>query len=86
MKISSKSIASKFSLTAFALVLMQTLSFAADKVPDVYVSRSAVSHLSGQQLLDTTWFWILITIVVLVFITAYFAAGTAKKTGQPHLL
>jgi hypothetical protein len=86
MKKSLKSIVSKFSLTATALILTQSLSFGAEKVPEVYVSEAPFSNISGQQLLNTTWFWVLIIVVVLVFVTAYFATGTTNKTGEPHAL
>ncbi len=84
MKKSLKSIVSKFSLTAFALLLMQSLSFAAD--PEVYVSTAPVSDISGQQLLNTTWFWVLIVIVIMVFATAFFATAEENKNGEPHAL
>jgi len=86
MKKSLKSIVSKFSLTAFALVLMQSLSFASATVPDVYVSRASFSDLSGQQLLETPWFWILIMVIVIVFIAAFFAAGSETKAEEQHTL
>lgn len=84
MKKSLKSIVSKFSLTAFALILLQSLSFASAKEPDVYISRSSLSDLSGAQLLETGWFWLLIAFVILVLVAAYFAANITGKTDEPH--
>ena len=84
MKKSLKSIVSKLSLTVLTLILMQSLSFASEKVPEIYVSESSVSDLSGSQLLNTTWFWVLIIVVVLVFITAFFSARITEETVDSH--
>ncbi|MBK0381826.1 hypothetical protein I5M32_02535 [Pedobacter sp. SD-b] len=86
MKKSVKPMIFKFSLTAFALILMQSLSFASEKQPDVYISRSPVSDLSGPELLHTVWFWVLIIVVIAVFAISLFAAELYKKNGEPHIL
>jgi hypothetical protein len=63
----------KSAMLFFALVLTNSLTFAAAKVPEVYISESPVSDLSGAELLNTAWFWILIIVCVVVFISALIA-------------
>jgi hypothetical protein len=86
MKKSLKSIVSKLSLTALTLIFMQSISFASEKVPEIYISESSVSDLSGSQLLNTTWFWVLIIVVASVFITAFFYARITEETDDSHAL
>ncbi|RKD13747.1 hypothetical protein BCY91_09270 [Pelobium manganitolerans] len=66
----------------FALVTTGNLSFANGKVPEVYISEAPVSDLSGQQLLNTTWFWLLVAVVLVVLLTALVA--TKDQENQTH--
>ena len=68
----------KSAMLIFALVLTNSLTFAAVKVPEVYVSQAPLSDLSGQELLNTTWFWILIVACVIVFLTALISSKDQK--------
>lgn len=53
--------------------------------PDVYVSRAPVSEISGHELVEKPWFWILIAVCVIVFITAFLGAQD-KEDHEPHAL
>lgn len=53
--------------------------------PDVYISRAPVSEISGPELLEKPWFWILIVVVVSVLLSALLAAKD-KQDHEPHAL
>lgn len=65
-----------------ALVLTNSLTFAAAKIPEVYVSESQLSNISGMELLSTTWFWIMIAVCVVVAIAAL--VSTKDQEDQSH--
>nr|WP_294895176.1 hypothetical protein [uncultured Pedobacter sp.] len=67
-----------------ALVLTNSLTFAAEKTPEIYVSESSLSNLSGSQLLHTGWFWILIIAAVIVFATALLCSKDQEDTYFPE--
>lgn len=71
----------KSAVLFFALVLTNSLSFAAAKIPDVYVSRSSLTDLSGAELLNTTWFWILVALCIVI---AIFALISTKDQEEVH--
>ncbi len=73
----------KSAMLFFALVLTNSLTFAAAKIPEVYVSESSVSNLSGPELLNTGWFWMLIAVIVVVGLCALIA--TKDQEDQAHL-
>lgn len=63
------------SVSIFTLLLLsQSFAFAANKVPEVYAAQAPLSDLSGSELLNTTWFWLLIGFSVVVFVVAYFGS------------
>lgn len=66
----------------FALVLTNSLTYAAAKTPEVYVSQSSLSDLSIQELLNTTWVWVLISIVFVVVVTALVAVKDQEETSH----
>lgn len=41
--------------------------------PEVYVSTAPVSEISGHELIEKPWFWILMAVILVVAITAFFA-------------
>ncbi len=55
------------------LVLSQSFAFA-EKLPEVYAAQAPLSDVSASQLLNSTWFWLLIVFSVIVAIVAYFAS------------
>ena len=64
----------KSALLFFALILTNSLGFASDKIPEVYVSQSSLTNLSAMQLLNTPWFWIMIGVCLVVGLIALFSA------------
>lgn len=62
-----------------ALVLTNSISFAAAKVSEVYISESPLSDISGKELLNITWFWILIIVSVIVLIAAMLATKDQEE-------
>ena len=69
----------KSAMLFFALVLTNSLTFAAAKVPEVYISEAPVSDLSGSELLNTTWFWLLVIVCVVVFVSALIATKDQEE-------
>ncbi|HEX7365515.1 MAG TPA: hypothetical protein VF273_00385 [Pelobium sp.] len=63
----------KSAVVLIALVLTNTISFAAAKAPEVYASESNLSDLSVNELLNTAWFWILVVASIVVFLAALIA-------------
>ncbi len=74
----------KSAMLVFALVLTNSLTFAATKVPDVYVSESSLSNLSVNQLLNTSWFWVLIIVTFVVLVIALFSAKDQEEAVHAH--
>ena len=69
----------------FALVLTNSLGFAAEKIPEVYVSQSSLTNLTGPQLLNSTWFWIMIAVCLVVGVIALFSAKDQEEAShQPE--
>lgn len=65
---------SKTALIALALVFIQTIGFAADKLPEVYTSQAQLSDLNCAQVINSPWVWMLIVYVAIVAITAFLSA------------
>ncbi|MEO5910375.1 MAG: hypothetical protein ABIP95_05780 [Pelobium sp.] len=72
-------------LAVFAMLFVQFAAFADEKTPDVYLSRAPVSVINGHELLQQTWFWVLIVVVAVVFLCAFLSART-KDQKEPHAL
>lgn len=64
----------KSAMLFFALILTSSLGFASENTPEVYVSQAPLSDLSGPELLDTNWFWVLIIVVLVVGLLALVSA------------
>ncbi|MFC5285293.1 hypothetical protein [Pedobacter alpinus] len=76
----------KASLLLIALVLTQTLTFAAEVKTTVYASQAPLSDLSSSELLNSTWVWALIVIVGIVLILAFFAAQEKSAKDPKHAI
>ena len=68
----------------FALVLTNSLTFASEKVSEVYVSQSSLSDISIPELLNTSWFWMLIATVFVVAICALIAVKDQEDVHAPE--
>ena len=73
----------KSAMLFFALVLTNSLSFAAAKIPEVYVAESSLTDISGAELLNTTWFWILIILCMVVAVCALIAVKDQEEVHAP---
>lgn len=80
------------SILAFVALLCVSLSsFAQTSTqdslykPDVFISRAPVSEISGPELLEKPWFWILIVIVASVLLSALLATKD-KQDHESHAL
>lgn len=72
----------KSALLMLTLILTHSLTFAAAKTSEIYVSEAPVSDLSWSQLLNTSWFWILIAVCIVAFVVALIA--TKDEEEQTH--
>jgi multisubunit Na+/H+ antiporter MnhG subunit len=64
------------------LLLIQVASFAAEKAPDVYVSRSPVTDVHN--VWGTSWVLFIIAFAVIVFIIAFFSAQEKESHTAAH--
>ena len=75
----------KSAILLIALVLTQTLTFAADaKVPRVYASQAPLSDLDCTQLLNSPWVWMLIVYAGIVFLVAFLSAQEKANHTAAH--
>ncbi|HET8830382.1 MAG TPA: hypothetical protein VFM79_13630 [Pelobium sp.] len=65
-----------------ALVLTNSLTFAAAKIPEVYVAQSSLSDLSVNELLSTIWFWILIVVTFVVMVAALYSSKDQESANH----
>lgn len=80
------------SVLAFVAFLFVSLSSFAQSTtqdslyqPDVYIARAPVSEISGPELLEKPWFWILMVVVAVVFLSALLATKD-KEDHETHAL
>ncbi len=75
---------------AFLFISISTFGQAAKQdslyQPRAYVSTAPVSEISSHELLEKPWFWILIGVIVVVAIIAFFSAQDKNDHPEPHAL
>nr|MBC7614172.1 hypothetical protein [Pseudopedobacter sp.] len=68
---------SALAVVVFLFISINTFGQTAKKdslyQPEVYVSTAPVSEISGHELIEKPWFWILIAVILIVAVTAFFA-------------
>ncbi len=72
----------KSAMSFFALIVSNSLSFASDKTPEVYVSKAPLSNLSGSELLHTSWFWVMIGVCLVVGLIALLSTKDEEQTSH----
>lgn len=72
----------KSAMLIFALVLTNSLTFAAAKTPEVYVAQSSFTDLSSNELFNSTWFWALIVITLVVLVSALFTTKDQESANH----
>jgi cell division protein FtsX len=84
MKNILKTIGLKSIMVTVVLLMLNLVSFAAEKTTDVYVSRAKLNNLSTDELLSSPWVLMLLGYAALIFLLAFLSARQTAEVQGGH--
>jgi hypothetical protein len=84
MKNTLKAIGLKSIMVTVVLLMLNLVTFAVQKNPDVYVSRAKLSNLTVEQYLSTPWVLMILGFTALVILLAFLSARQTSEVQKGH--